>query len=849
MATKPSLQTSILQAILGAVSILGLVTVPMKEPLFFVKFIQFLQISGGVVCLGLEGHRKFVESGEADRRELDREWIRLNQEKDQFDRWKINEEAQWERIKKNQALRLSRELKEKTAELEAEWRSYEAANKNLERREGKLQEILASIGQREAQLLEGKAALDAYQAQLEQIEAQINSKLEIEVQRLENEKRVEIALAKQSIMAESQRLYDETIDLQDKLNVERAAFVAYREQKLQEELGIIHAATAELRNEEKISEEKAAERDREIEARIIQARKDAVNLAMEKWREKAKAEGHLFEVLEQTIRTQQAYIENLVGGMLKAPPEKGAAGLIADRVVALIRDDLGVPCYYHDCFEVKNTGSDPGYVVWIRRAEGIKIDSYAPLRKTIEHELSLGTCQMASVRGYLLITFGNVSTYIANLPIEASTEKNAARKPRVEGKIAEPSEAMLHAFIRNLRHLAVLGAQESGKSSLVRSLANAKIAYLGGLDKVDLQFVDIKHPDVDAPWILHGKKFKPQYHEYLDPESADYIGLAGEDMAEAFARRSNERKRRDRNNQAIPKFRELFWFWEEAPSVIDKLRGLASAPIKFGVRVSRGMQGNVWLMSQTDRVSDLGFKKPDMNNMTRVYIGFDTIVAGLTEITLTKERKAQILADLYARQALADQQIEEGNVNKSGLPPAAFCALVRTPAGQVFLWSLPLPGDWQSIPIPELDEEDKDSTRVPDSELIPLSSDEVWEMVESELDPEEREETAAVARPRRKASDLSVLQERIIEAVSTLQEGDTPTFGQLTTRFKRIREAHGKGISVRSADVEAACRDLVEKNIGEFKDPFRYTIPKLPEDLQHLRKKQSAKRKTTTSGK
>lgn len=843
MSTKPSLQTSILQSLLGAIAILGLVTVPMKEPLFFVKFIQFMQIGGGIMCLGLEGHRKFVESGEADRRELNKEWIRFNQEKDKFDRWKQNEEVQWERVKEKQAKRLAAELTLKTEELEAEWRHYEASNQNLGLREEKLQRILSSLGEREAQLLEGKAALDAYQAQLEQIEADINVKLEVEVQRLESEKRVEIALARKQIMAESQRLYEEVIDLQDKLNVERAAFVAYREQELEAELARIHAATQELKHEEKIRDEKTTEREREIEAKIVQARKDAVNLAMDKWNEKAKAEAHLFEVLEQTIRTQQAYIENLVGGMLKAPPEKGAAGLIADRVVALIRDDLGVPCYYHDCFEVKNSGSDPGYVVWIRRAEGVKIDSYAPLRKTIEHELSLGSCQMASVRGYLLITFGNVSTYIANLPIEASTEKSAARKPRVEGKIQEPSEAMLHAFIRNLRHLAVLGAQESGKSSLVRSLANAKIAYLGGLDKVDLQFVDIKHPDEDAPWILHGKKCKPQYHEYLDTESADYIGLAGEDMAESFARRSNERKRRDRNNQAIPKFREMFWFWEEAPSVIDKLRGLASAPIKFGIRVSRGMQGNVWLMSQTDKVSDLGFKKPDMNNMTRIYIGFDTIVAGLSEMTLTKERKTQILADIYARQALAEQQIEEGNTNKSGLPPAAFCALVRTPAGQVFLWSLPLPGNWQSIPIPELDDEDKDSTRVPDSELIPLSSDEVWEMVESELDPDEREETAGV-KPRRKASDLSVLQERIIESVASLKEGETPTFGQLTTRFKRIREAYGKGASVRSADVEAACRDLVEKNVGEFKDSFRYTIPELPTDLQHLKKKQ---RKTSTT--
>lgn len=526
-------------------------------------------------------------------------------------------------------------------------------------------------------------------------------------------------------------LTDEKTALSNQLSTREADFRAMQESLTQREQTLLEGIEAhrqQMRTDEaKLMDEydkrKAAldELFINMQREINEARdRDIAELQQQLAAERAQMQAQL----NQERTQMDAYVNSLMmeneilraeledaTGIKKAPNSKGYVGWVANEVMAAIREfDLSVN--YHDCDHYA-TG---GIGVWLVRGEGVKPEQILNCKKAIETRLGLGECRMdLDDDGLIVVDFG-ASPKIKEL--DPRKLEAAAKEKDYRALLTEPSPELLRRLLLESIHYAFFGESNTGKSTLICNVIAFNKRAMG--EQVEVILNDLKFPE--STWIVGGVEVMPRYYDF--PTAINGV----KDMAIDVMSRLQLHKEEKLAGQPLTPFRPTIWVIDETQQLVSTYSTRASEPLKLGLRVGRASKNKILYAGQSPLCSAYKMNKPDLLNATRFWIGPDFALAGLNELTLSPERKAKLRKEIYARMALAEQELEAGIEN----PPSRFFALVKMQGIPAFLMTLPPPGAWDEIEVPV--EEVPEGGYVSSDQIPRISEEDFMSMVEQSLD-------------------------------------------------------------------------------------------------------------------
>lgn len=828
----------IIQALLGLVAALGLLTFVIREPKPVGWVLRLVSVVSATAYLKIDSERKAIESGQRQLDRINAGWDELRLAQEQFEincnieiqnvqnqfstRYlEIEQEYQlvemekqaisaaWNELRgtfetERAAIALEKEQQERAlveAKQQQETALAEAIQLQQQQIDGewnRLREIGTQLTAKavtqdtllQKQAEEHAAEIARVKAQLAERERMVSiaeANLKLRAEQLETEYTTKLIEAKNAIVKGHNTRLQELQHEQEKVLVSQGLLEDEFNRRslelqnaLQEARNELRAAQATYEKQEQEHQDRVAQIYAEREQEFAQFRDATVQQLTSEWNVQAEQANSYISTLMieiDSLRCQLA--EFLIAATF--PDHKGYAAYIGNKVLQEIRSFDGCVVEPHDCLLLPGGDqNNPSVVLWLRQGEGVRPEQLFALKGAIATRVNRTDITMQiDAQGFIAIGFGNVEGAITRPAGDAAVvdEKNE-RKAVCK---TEPTEQQLADAFDHSSMYAVLGPTGAGKSSLVNNLLSRASASLGGAEII---IADPKFPDPDTLWSIRGQEVIPKY---CDIEN-DEILMAVEDMAAGFLARKRRRLQDVKAKRAISRYKRLLWVFDEVPTSADMYSKSFTMPLKMGVRVARGLDGKIVIIGQTPRCSDYGFKIPDMLNFTRLYLGAEFAVLGLKEITCSPRVKSRIMAEIYFRQQLAEEQIARGELLPNGKPSEMYFALVATQSGQVFLMSMPAPNAWADWQVAEIDHD-----IVPEEELVPVSKDDLKMLMEQARKQEEEEEAAAAATPTAPtdpAIDLSKMSP-LQQAITTFclrNRGEQFCFSDFNAKDATIRQ-------------------------------------------------------------
>lgn len=822
---------------LASIAIISIASFMIRNPKPVGIFLRMLGAGAAIGYCCIEDKRRRIESGEEALDQVALAMEALNIQAADLERRKAEAEAELESLMGA----IDEELQAKLAEIEGEWNTIESQRQEL-----------TQIG---AELSARRAALEFEQETWEKDSVLRVKKMELELY----DRRHEVEVREHNIeVRESEfKTMSRTAALKEQVLMEqqKEAMLADHHSRLEE---IQHERDKAIVDRE-VLEEQFLQKSYELEA----AKSEAVNeleIAQAKLGEMvAEREEYLVTVQEQLaidyensivahINEHQEYIEGLEltiaqltdqidqrDALKGFEPHHGYAGIIGDKILAAIRS-FEIQIHPHECRNLPwGTQTRPAIVVWLKLGHRAKIEDIARIKTNIESAVGIHPMALTMDRhGFVVFAIGDVrgAVELPEQPAE-SDGKGGKITQVIEAKITEPSPRMIEAAMgRSLMYL-IAGDPGSGKSTFVVNLVSFSSAFFGK-DEIDYYINDLKYPDPDTLWKIRGKDVIPQYCLLQESPGLSRFGLCidgVQDMYAFFLARKTKRLEDVANNREIRRFKKAMWIIDECPALTDAYKADATVCIKNTIRVGRALEGKVVLIGQSHLCSDYGLRTSDLKNMSRFYLGADYAMLALqggktAQITVSPERRKQLTTEIHARQKLASEQIERGELLPNGQPAAKYFALVAA-AGEAFLMTLPPPGAFEAMEAVE--SEDDAYPVIPDEEVQPIVQGvrlTVYEQIErakiedgllnSDNGDLSDHQTIATSTPGFNPSQMSPLQRSIVEFCQRhLRQQFTPSAIYSGSRDvqKSIESIHNRqkpnDRQRPSALVEEACRVLV----------------------------------------
>lgn len=241
-------------------------------------------------------------------------------------------------------------------------------------------------------------------------------------------------------------------------------------------------------------------------------------------------------------------------------------------------------------------------------------------------------------------------------------------------------------------HYMIHGPTGAGKSVLVDNLISAGGDYLSAQTQKQVRvfIVDPKFPD--SEWTYRGQRIKPQYRRW-DGAVEGVLAMQQEvndrlDAAAVAAESIPEHLYSDASYELPAPDRPIdFWVIDEAAALHTLYKEQCSSAYRAVLWVGRSSMVRSILIGQNPNPSNYGLQIPDLGNCTRFYLGITALEALDRFVKPSREIKAQLKAQIYARL----RQVKAKKLAGVENPQEQYFAMIVTSFQNPFIAQLPAP--------------------------------------------------------------------------------------------------------------------------------------------------------------
>lgn len=452
-----------------------------------------------------------------------------------------------------------------------------------------------------------------------------------------------------------------------------------KEQKLRDEWQDLQQAKKGLLEQAQKIERDLAQREADAN-RALDERAKLKQAQLDQMREQL---AQTFEKREEFYQTQVSHLQQAVAqanGIKRPRASLGYIAYIGNQILDVLAE-YKCPCDFIDAH--KTEVADVAVLsVLVEPREGVKVAHVAALTQEIQARVGLGEPEVA------LTEDGRIEIQI----VDEEAEKHRARGDK-SSPIQEPDPAIVRQDLTKSTHFFISGDTGSGKSSLVNNIICLIKEAFG--EEVEIVICDPKFPDND--WIIQGEKVVPQFKGYdrLVTDDGETLPNALDgiiQMYEDVRGRLDEAAIAEISGRPAPARKLRIYVIDEAEDMVAQYGDKASDPIKAVLRVGRSTRVVAIILGQSPMCSDYGMKKANLNNTTRFWLR-ENGLKGLDDCNPTREQRAIVKAQVYARQRRAEQELIDG----FNPPPSSFFALIKAPGRPPFMCSLPKPNEYSDL--------------------------------------------------------------------------------------------------------------------------------------------------------
>ncbi|MGA7935211.1 MAG: hypothetical protein WCA35_16805, partial [Kovacikia sp.] len=472
-------------------------------------------------------------------------------------------------------------------------------------------------------------------------------------------------------------------------------------------------------------------------------------------------------------------------GIKRPKGNAGYPGWVANQVIDTLLE-YKAPCDYVTAYKVEV--ADVAVIsVELQPRDGVKVSQVEQLTKEIHARVGLGEPDIG------LTDIGNIEIQFAL--VEPEQHRPTGEK---ENPIPEPHPTELRKALVKAVHYFISGDTGAGKSTLINNIACLVQAEYG--EDIEIVIVDPKFPDSD--WVIQGQRIVPQYKGY--DRLTDQFGNELPNALDGL--HDMHREVRDRLQLAAeaeiagkpkPDRKPILYIIDEAEDLIATYSKEASEPILGTLRVGRSTKVIAVPIGQSPMCSDYGMKKANLNNCTRFWLR-ENAMKGLDDCSPPREVRAELKAQIYARQKRAQAELKEG----LDPPPSGFYALFKVPGQPPFVASLPRPNQYAELVSANLF-------------VAQRENEDIWDLVDQaeqqELSPEQEALNKLFNDSDRILNDSLTDNEReVLEyARKKHQQGKTVTASTIKANLNRFKKWEKE-------QIWEVFRTLTKKGFGAF---------------------------------